>query len=82
MRRRVRLPATASAKRSRRAKLLGKGRFSVAAGKTLRKRLRLNKAGRKLARKRRTFPARLLITTRDSVGNTDTARYKVTVRRR
>ena len=43
------LPASASAKRSRRARLLGKGRFSVAAGRTLRKRLRLNKAGRRLA---------------------------------
>jgi hypothetical protein len=77
-----RLPATASKKRSRRAKLLGKSRFSVTAGKTLRKRLRLNKAGRRLAGKRRRFPARLLITTRDGVGNADTARYRVSVRGR
>jgi hypothetical protein len=79
---RGKLPASASARRSRRAKLLGRGRFSVAAGKTLRKRLRLNKAGRKLARKRRGFPARLLITTKDAVPNTDTTRYRVTVRGR
>ena len=76
------LPASASTRRSRRAKLLGRARFSVAAGKTLRKRLRLNKDGRRLARKRSTFPARVLITTRDGVGNAHTARYRVAVRRK
>ena len=79
---RGRLPARASAKRGRRAMLLGRGRFSVPAGKTLRKQLRLNRAGRRLAGKRRLFPGRLLTTTRDAVGNADTARYRVTVRRR
>ena len=64
----------------RRAKLLGRGRFSVAAGKTVKKRLRLNKAGRRLARTRRKDRLRLVLTTRDQVGNLDRNRYQVTLR--
>ena len=64
----------------RKAKLLGRGRFSVAAGKTVKKRLRLNKAGRRLAGTRRKGRLRLVLTTRDQVGNLDRNRYQVTLR--
>ena len=83
MRRRGSLPASGdrrAAAGAREQAAAAQGRFSVAAGKTLRKRARLEQGRAPHAgSKGRGFPARLLITTRDTVPNTDTTRYRVTV---
>lgn len=70
----------AAAKRSRRAKLLGRTRFSIPAGHSVTKRLRLSRKGRGAVKKRGVTRARLLLATRDAAGNARTVRYRVTVR--
>ena len=74
-----RLPGTA-ARRTRRAKLLGRARFSVPAGQSVTKRLRLSRKGRSVVKKRGVTRGRLLLATRDAAGNARTVRYRVTVR--
>jgi 6-phosphogluconolactonase (cycloisomerase 2 family) len=79
-----RLPATATAAAKRKlvkATLLGRGRFTIAAGKTLRARIHLGKAGRTLAAKaHRTLRARLLLTSTAGAGARRTLRYGVTIK--
>jgi hypothetical protein len=74
------LPA-AAARRSRRARLLGRSRLSIPAGQTVTKRLRLSRRGRRSVMKGRATRARLLLTTRDGAGNKKTRTYRVTVRK-
>jgi hypothetical protein len=74
-----RLPVSVS--KRRKARRLARGRLSVTAGKTRTKRIRLNKAGRRLSKRSQTFRARLLLTSRDSAGNAKTRSYKVKVKR-
>jgi CSLREA domain-containing protein len=73
------LPAGA-AKRSRRAKLLGRAQFSVLAGQSVTRRVRLNSRGRKAVKKRRGARMRLSLSTRDGAGNKKASLYRVTVR--
>lgn len=61
---------------------LTRGKFSIAAGKTQTKRVRLNKLGRRLSKRRKTLRARLLMTTRDSARNAKTRNYGVKLKRR
>jgi CSLREA domain-containing protein len=70
----------AAARRTRRAKLLGRARFSIPAGQSVTKRLRLSRRGRKAVKKGRVTRARMLLTARDAAGNTRTVRYRVNVR--
>jgi 6-phosphogluconolactonase (cycloisomerase 2 family) len=71
------LPRSARAKK---AQLLGKGRFSVKAGKTATERFRLNKAGRKLARSHRRFSARLSLKSTSGAQASARHLFKVTVK--
>ena len=74
-----RLPGVA-AKRSRRAKLLGRARFSIPAGQSVTKHLRLSRKGRNAVTKRGVTRGRLLLGTRDAAGNAKTVQYRVSVR--
>jgi len=65
----------------RKARRLGRGSFSIAAGKTQSKRVRLSRAGRKPLKRKRTLRARLLLTTRDAGGNAKTRSFRVKVKR-
>jgi hypothetical protein len=71
--------ATSKAKR-RRAKLLGKRKFTVAAGRTLKTRLRLTRTGRKLALRGGKF--RLRLVTRDRAVNRHSAVWRVVLLRK
>jgi 6-phosphogluconolactonase (cycloisomerase 2 family) len=74
------LPHSAKRKPAR-AKLLGKGSFTVKAGKTVTKTLRLGKAGRKLAKAHSKFKARLILKSHGASTATVRHSYKVTVKR-
>jgi sugar lactone lactonase YvrE len=65
---------------AKKAKLLGHGRFSLAAGQTKNKRLRLNKAGRKVARGHARFKARLVLRSSPGASPSTKHTYKVTVK--
>lgn len=75
------LPASA-ARKKRKAAFLGSVRFSVPAGKTVTKRVHMNKAGRKLLKAHRRFKARLRLTSRASGSQAVTHVYSVTIRRK
>jgi hypothetical protein len=74
------LPATATASR---ATLLGSARFTIRRGTTRTEKIHLDAAGRKLAKGRTRFTARLLVTSRAGSGPrvTDTDTVKVKVKR-
>ena len=70
----------AAARRTRRARLLGRARFTIPAGQSVTKRLRLSRKGRRAVKKRGVTRGRLLLASRDAAGNSRTVRYRVTVR--
>jgi Bacterial Ig domain len=65
----------------KKAVLLGRGRFSVPAGKTVTKRFRLNRAGRKLVRAHKRFPARLSLKATSGAATASRHVYKVKIKR-
>jgi 6-phosphogluconolactonase (cycloisomerase 2 family) len=73
------LPRSAKRKAAK-AVLLAKGSFSVKAGKTVTKTLRLGKAGRKLARTHAKFKARLILKSHGASTATVKHSYRVTVK--
>ena len=76
------LPATAArARKPAKATLLARGHLSVAAGKTSTIHLHLTRTGLKLARKHRSFQARLLLSLRPATGAVTSHRYAVTLKR-
>lgn len=77
------LPAIASASsvKGKRATRLGAGRFTIPRGATRTESLRLNNAGRKLARARSRFTARLLVSTRTRSGANRTGNDTVQLER-
>jgi hypothetical protein len=75
------LPHSAKKKRHAKATLLGKKSLSVKAGKTVSKRFRLNRAGRKLAKAHKRFHARLVLKSHGATALSVSHTYKVTVKR-
>jgi hypothetical protein len=77
------LPAVvaAVAARTTRATLLAIGHGTIKAGRTERVRLRLGRAGRRLAKTHRSFHARLLLSARGGTASATSRRYAVTLKR-
>jgi 6-phosphogluconolactonase (cycloisomerase 2 family) len=75
------LPHSAKKKKRAKATLLGRKSISVRAGKTLTKRFRLNKAGRKLAKAHKSFHARLILKSHGAATASVSHSYKVTIKR-
>jgi predicted outer membrane repeat protein len=71
----------AVARAGRRAALLAIAHATIKAGRTQSVRLRLNKAGRKLAQAHRSFRARLLLSAHDASGKVASHSYAVTLKR-
>lgn len=74
------LPA-AVARAGRKATLLAIARATIKAGKTVSVRLRLNRAGRKLARAHRSFHARAVLSAHDASATVVSHAYAVTLKR-
>lgn len=71
----------AVARAVRKATLLAIAHATIKAGRTQSVRLRLNKAGRKLAKAHRSFHARLLLSAHDASGKVTSHSYAVTLKR-
>jgi hypothetical protein len=74
------IPRSAAKKRPK-AVLLAKARFSVKAGKSVTKKMRLNKAGRKLGRTHQHFRARLRLRSTSGAGTAVRQTINVTLKR-
>jgi sugar lactone lactonase YvrE len=74
------IPRSAAKKRPK-AVLLAKARFSVKAGKSVTKKMRLNKAGRKLGRAHQHFRARLRLRSTSGAGTVVRQTINVTLKR-